>query len=209
MIGFQEHDLRSLKMISYHMVYPIKNTSYLYAKSYNIRTSKYEGYQYGYYEKIKETENPFESWEPQIYKHLIINNSDVTYMHEAYTPNDQLVKKDIRVIWNQVPDLLEFYPTLEKIDIINTLIKSNIAYHINFQFYVNGNLSIEFFNDSWGYKLKKESYYHHGLLTDDQLKYINQSVFEGLSYSVKFKWNNTGKISEKFYVQDVSDYQWI
>lgn len=209
MIGFQEHDLRSLKMISYHMVYPIKDTGYLYAKSYNTRTSKYEGYQHGYYEQIKDTDNPFEGWEPQIYKHWVINNCDVTYMHEAYTPEDQLVKRDVRVIWNQVPDLLLFYPNLEKIDIISNLIHSNVSYHINFQFYVNGNLSIEFFNDSWGYKLTKESFLHYELLTDEQVEYISQSEFNNLSYSVKFKWDELGKISEKFYVQDVDNWQWI
>lgn len=190
------------------MVYPIENYQYLYAKSYNTITSKYEGYQYGYYEQIKETENPFEGWEPQIYKHWIINNCDVTYMHEAYNSENQLIKKDVRVIWNQVPNLLDYYPDLEKIDIINSLIQSNSSYHINFQFYVNRNISIEFFSDSWDYKLSKKSYVDLNLLTQDQYKYIVQPQFENKSYSIKFKWTNN-KINEKFYIQDVDNWQWI
>jgi hypothetical protein len=209
MIGFQEHDLRSLKMISYHTVYPIKDTGYLYAKSYNTKTSQYEGYQYGYYERIGETENPFEGWEPLIYKHWIVNDCDLTYMHEAYTPDNQLVKRDIRVIWYDIPDLLKYYWSLEKIDIINHLIQSQYSHHINFQFYVNGNISIEFFSDSWGYKLTKDSFYHHGLLTQNQVEYITQDIFTDFSYSIKFKWDSNGKISEKFYVQDVRNWQWI
>lgn len=190
------------------MVYPIKDTQYLYAKSYNTLTSKYEGYQYGYYEQIRDTENPFESWEPKIYKHWIINNCDVTYMHEAYTPKDELIKRDVRVIWNEIPDLLEYYTNFEKIEIINNLIKSKVSYHINFQFYVNGNLSIEFFSDSWGYELSKRSYVDKNLLSETQYNYIMQPQFEGKSYSLKFKWTD-GKISEKFYIQDVDNWQWI
>jgi hypothetical protein len=41
------------------------------------------------------------------------------------------------------------------------------------------------------------------------VQYISQSEFNNLSYSVKFKWDELGKISEKFYVQDVDNWQWI
>lgn len=208
MIGFQEHDLRLLKMISYHMVYPIKDTQYLYAKSYNTLTSKYEGYQYGYYETLKDIDNPFEGWEPRLYRHWVINNCDLTLMHEAYTPEGKLVKKDLRVIWNQVPNLMEYYPNLEKIDIVNDLIQSHSSYHVNFQFYLNGNISIELFSGSWDYKLPKESYVNLHLITKDQYQYIIQPQFKDQSYSIKFKWNDN-KITEKFYIQDVDNWQWI
>jgi len=209
MIGFQEHDLELLKVISYHTVYPIWETEGLFAKSYDLKTSRYEGYQYGVYKKILDTENPFEGWESKLYKYWIINNCDLTLLHEAYTPSGKLIKKDVQVIWNDVPNLLNYYPNLEKLKIINDLISESVSYHINFQFYINGKISIEFFNGSKDYKLDKRSFVKYDLLTEMQYDYISQSIFDNLPYSLKFKWDNQGRIYQKFYVQDVNNWKWI
>ncbi len=205
MIGYQEHDLDKLTMVSYHKVMPVFGNR-LIAKTYNV-DGVYEGYQYGMYSAINKSSNPYEGWESDIIKYWMNTNKNLTLLHVAYDAKHNLVKKDLRVSFLDVPNLSKYYPNLEKISDVDFVLKIGTSEVLNFQFYVNGNISIEFIALNTDKKRVDilDQCLNCDLITEKQKQYI-KTVAKNNLFSIKFGWKNN-KLVLKSYVRDVNNWE--
>jgi hypothetical protein len=205
MIGYQEHDLDTLKLTTYHKVFPVFGNR-LIARSYD-QDGNYEGYQYGMYSEVSKNNNPYEGWEPELITYLLERRKKIQLLHVAFDVEHNLVKKDIRVSFKDLPKLSNYYADLEKIDDVDFLVRMGMSSVVNVQFYVNKNMSIEFM--ALDTALKRNMLLEHcvtsELLTTKQKHYVKEVASEYYC-SVKFGWKN-GKLTKKCYVRDINNWE--
>ena len=205
-IGFQEHDLDKLQLITYHKINPT-DSDILLCKSYD-QDGNYEGYQHLMYLNVTKKNNPCAEWEIPLVEYLINTTDEIRLLHVAYDLNHNVVRKDLRVSFQDVPNLLKYYPDLECIQEIDLVSKMGFSPWLSFQFYADGNLSIEII----GLKNLMRNYLffeacgYRQLLTKEQIEYVKSIANSHRRFTVKFKWKNN-KLNRKFYVRDV--YNWM
>ena len=205
-VGFQEHDLDKLQLITYHKINPTSD-DLLLCKSYD-QYGNYEGYQHFVYLKVTKENNPYAGWEIPLVDYLINTTDEMRLLHVAYDLNHNVVKKDLGVSFQDIPNLVKYYPDLECIQEIYLISKMGFSPWLSFQFYVDGNLSIEMV------ALKKpvskylffEACSYRQLLTKEQIEYVKLIANSHRLFTIKFKWENN-KLNRKFYVRDV--YNWM
>lgn len=205
MIGYQEYDLDTLQLTTYHKTTPIFGNR-LICKSYD-KDGNYEGYQYGLYSDVSKKNNPYAGWEPPLVQYLLKKSSDLKLLHVAFDVNHELVKKDLFIPFFDIPNLVNYYPDFDCIHEIDLILKMGFSAGLSFQFYVNGDLSIEILdlNTPVNQYLFLESCIKHQLITKEQIKYI-KSVAKSHRFSIKFKWKNN-KLNLKSYVRDVTNWR--
>lgn len=205
-IGFQEHDLDKLQLITYHKINPT-DSDILLCKSYD-QDGNYEGYQHFVYLNVTKKNNPYVGWGIPLVDYLINTTDEIQLLHIAYDLNHNVVRKDLGVSFYDVPSLVKYYPDLECIKEIDLILKMGFSAGLSFQFYVDGNLSIEMI----GLKKPTSNYMffeaccYRQLLTKEQIEYVKSIANSHRRFTIKFKWKNN-KLNRKFYVRDV--YNWV
>jgi len=205
MIGYQEHDLDELRLTAYHKATPVFGNRLL-CRSYD-QDGNYEGYQYGMYSNINKKNNPYAGWEPPLIQYLLKKSNKLKLLHVAYNVNHELVKKDSLIPFFEIPNLVKYYPDFDFIQEIDLILKMGFSNALNFQFYVDGGLSIEMLGLDTPTNQNSfiESCIDHQLITREQIKYV-KSAAKSHRFSIKFKWKKN-KLNLKAYVRDVMNWQ--
>ena len=204
--GYQEHSLDNLKLITYHVAYPIFESRSEFIISYNYPNLIFEGYQYAMYSDIGNSKQYFSKFD--IYNYWVKNNIKINLFHVAYDSKHFLVKKDIKINSVDLRNLSEYFEQLNYINLISELLQLHKNILLNFQFYTDGKISIEFV----GLNTQEEknqfilNCIETGLLTNKHQRYI-ENICGDRKFSVKFKWDSQNKLVRKLYVRDVENWQ--
>jgi hypothetical protein len=205
-IGYQEHDLENLNMITYHTIFPVYNSKSLFAFAYDYPSLACEGYQYGMYCSIDNDDNYFSTFD--IFNDWVKNNIEFTLFHVAHDTKHRLIKKDIKIKSIDACNLFKYYPQLQHVQHVNKLLQINCSKIVNFQFYLDGKICVEFV----GLNTINEKHQfiseciETGLLTNKHQRYI-ENICGDRKFSVKFKWDSQNKLVRKLYVRDVENWQ--